>query len=404
MATSNKPTDLRALFSNDFLEGKIKIVDSDVPIDQESMQRYVDEHTFDITKKPPENSSILFYDGMPIGDRGNIVAITGMEKTRKTVISSAIIAALLGDGYLGFSSTVDRDEKILHLDTEQGYRHYYQSVTRMIKDAGLSEVPERFTSLHTRDADAELRIELIDYLLQRVRPAVLVLDGVTDLMIDINSQGEVSKTGTRLLQWSTTYNVLIVLVIHVTKSTGNMTGSIGTYLSKKCQTAIETKLDSENDNVSHVECKFCRDKRFKTFSIEYSEEKQQYVRLAETEIKTKGKYGDKSPEGFGDPVHMDILHKSFLVASTLNDFDLSKRIIRYVKEQSGDTLTAKLAAQWIKYYAETKLWIFRTPENVWMRVDAATSNASTQQTELFSANVDNEGISLTDGESDDLPF
>lgn len=399
MTPTQNPAHLKALFSDEFISGVAQII-GEKKTDPERLREYIREHSFNVHKLPPENSSILFYEGLPIGDRGNLIAITGKEKSRKTVIASAMATAIFSpNGFLGFSSKVEGDEKVLHLDTEQGYRHYYKSVKRIFDDGEIIDIPERFVSVHTRDADISLRVELITFLLEELKPAVVIIDGITDLISDINNQNEVTELGTRLLNWSYKYNCLFVLVIHITKTTGNMTGSVGTYLAKKCQTAIETELDEKENSVSHVKCKLSRDEPFKSFSVEYNRETGRYVRLAETDIKTKGKGGDKSPNAFADEVHKSILASVFMVGSQINDHEIARRIIRFCKDQTGDVLTATVVKEWIKYYAEAKVWIFRNPDNAWMRVEIATSNISTHQTGLFDATA-----TPDENATDDLPF
>lgn len=186
-----------------------------------------------------------------------------------------------------------------------------------------------------------------------------------------------------------------------------MTGSMGTYIAKKCQTAIETALDDKDDKITHVSCKLCRDEKFPPFSIEFSKERRQYVRIEESRIETKGRGGDLSPEGYLDDVHKAILTRVFLVSSRLSDHELTNKIKRFVKEATGDDLTAKKIKPWIVFYSEARAWIYKDPDNAWMRVESATSGDSTPK----QANIDfdhlprhDENATPPDQSTDDLPF
>lgn len=379
--------------------------------DPQALEAYIQTHKFDITKKPPENSAVLFYKGIKIGSRGNIVAITGKSKSRKTVVASAFATSffLAEEEFLGFSSTLGEDEKILHVDTEQGYEHYYESVKRIFDNAGLTEIPERFHSVHTRDADIELRLDLIEYMLDVLKPGAVIIDGATDLVYDLNSQEEAVRVGERLLRWSFKYNALFIVVIHTTKTTGYMTGAIGTYLEKKCESALKVeKGEGEDEKYSHVSCQYSRNKSFDAFTIEYSEERSRYVIVNEQHIQTKGKGGRKDPSGYSDDVHADILRRIFAYTHVYTDMDLVGKIMHFTPQVTKDKINAKTARSFMKYYSE-KTWIFCNAEGGWMKIEQPKqisifdpeAGPATHTEKIENAEPDPDYTVTT---TDDLPF
>lgn len=398
--TPNK-SDLKALFTEDFLTG-IEQAIKGVP-DEKAIAEYLADHKFDITKLPPEDSHIFFYNGIPIGSRGNIVSITGKAKSRKTVVASAIATSCFIEGnFLGFTSDLGADEMILHVDTEQGYYHYYGSVVRILADAGRkNNLPPNFISVHTRDATVEFRIQLTDYLLKTYRPRVMILDGITDYVKNINDQDEATYIGERLLSWSYVYDCLIIVVIHTTKTTGYMTGAVGTHLEKKSQTVIKVVRDDDgkedgDDNVSHVSCQYARDKGFKAFAITYVEELGRYALLPEKDVLKKGKKGDRSPEAFADDNHKKILSAVFLYLDEVEDSKLLDKIFKAVKNISGDKLNLSERRAFVKYYNEKAL-IFQNPVGAWMRPGASAP----RETGLLFEAAASEKPSQ---DSDELPF
>jgi hypothetical protein len=252
--------------------------------------KYIAEHRFDPKQRPTEDDHILFIsqgeEEIPIGSRENIITITGKSKSRKTIAASAIATAMFrsGETFLNFRSTLPEEMPILHIDTEQGYKHYFHSVERML--AG-HDAPSRFTSLHTRDADIPMRLQLIEYLCESLKPGVIIIDGLTDLVYDINDQAEATRIGEVFLKLSSKYKLLVIGVIHTTKTTGFMTGAIGTIFEKKSETVIKVELDEKDKMVSHITCQFSRNKPFDNFSIR-ADDNHQYSIENEANISKKG--------------------------------------------------------------------------------------------------------------------
>lgn len=403
--------ELKSVFTKDFLADPNKTLGFD-KTDEKEFESYILVHKFDITKVPTEDTHVFFYNGVPIGSRGNILAITGKAKSRKTVVASAIATSAFTDGaFIGFTSEVKEDEIILHIDTEQGYYHYYGSVSRIFKDANYKGVPANFHSIHTRDATVEYRIELLEYLFEKLKPRVTILDGVTDFVRDINNQDEATRISELLLRLSYKYDALIIVVIHTTKTTGYMTGAVGTTLEKKAQTVIKVERDDDKEggdpNVSHVSCQYARDKGFKSFSISFVDELGRYDATPETEIKSKGKKGDKRPENYADEVHKNIVTRLFGYRDEIPDPEILSGIWKAAKQVTGDSLSTLEQKQFVKFY-NTRAVMFMNPAGAWMRPPAGTTSNHTaaDQTGLFDT-FDNNGshTSPSDSEAtDDLPF
>jgi len=401
--TPNK-THLKALLPEDFLNGVVKAM-TDKP-DDKVLDEYIGAHKFDITKLPPEDSHIIFYNGMPIGSRGNIVSITGKAKSRKTVVASAVASSCFSpEGFLGFTADLGENENLLHIDTEQGYYHYYGSVARIFKDAGWAEeVPPNFFSVHTRDATVDFRIQLVEYLLEIHKPRVVILDGITDFVKNINDQDEATEIGEKLLSWSYKYDALIIVIIHTTKTTGYMTGAVGTHLEKKSQTVIKVEKDDDgkedgDPNVSHVSCQYSRDKGFKSFSIQYVEELGRYDRLPEGEIESKGKKGDRSPGAYREEDHKLIITRTFGYNDKVPDEEIRKRIWKAVNSLGGDKLSKMEVAAFINFFNERAM-MFQDPSGAGMRPAAGTTSNHTApgETGLFT------NVNSAPDSSDDLPF
>lgn len=348
---------------------------------------YDKAHTFDLKKVPADGDSVITLGGEKIGSRENIVTITGKAKSRKTIIAAALMTSILNaDGFLGFDSTLESDSNVLHIDTEQGYSHYYYSVKRVLDDADMTAVPENFHSRHIRDADIARSIELIEYLLDKLKPAVFILDGVTDLVSDINDQSEAVEIGKRIQRWTTDYNMLFVNVIHITKSTNFMTGAVGTYLEKKSETVIHVEIDKDDKSVSHVSCQYSRNKPFAPFSIR-ADINHKYTIDGNYKIEIDSKALVEVL--YGQPLHEKLAMKVLGPSRSVKKTKSAELCQKYSQEILGTKLTKNQSYQCVKYYLECHLFNDDGDGNL---VPAPAAFKSPESAGLFGKN------------DDDLPF
>jgi hypothetical protein len=245
-----------------------------------SLHELVKKHTFDINRRPEKDTKVCWINGELVGSKGNVISFTGGAKSRKTVLATSLTAsAICGREILGVQCLLNENEKVLHIDTEQGYEDYYETVMRILRVAGKTEVPENFVSVHERAFDVVQRFDALEYLFKLHKPTMCIIDGIRDLLMDFNSNEETSKVISNVMRLSFEYNALIVCVIHVTKSHGNMRGALGTALEDKSETVIKVEKDEKDKNKSAVYPLYSRHKDFERFEIEWSDEANGYVKV-----------------------------------------------------------------------------------------------------------------------------
>jgi hypothetical protein len=366
----------------------------------EDLQNYLLEHSYRDGMSAPSDEKVLYYEGIPIGSRGNIIAINGKAKSRKSVIASAIMSSAFTSneaGFLGFTTTLSKDPKVLNFDTEQGLGHWIEGSRRVIVDAGLEERPEGFYSHHTRDCEVDKRIALLEFALDLYHPDICVVDGVTDLVFDLNSQEEATRIGGRLMTWSVKYNCLIVAIIHITKGTGYMTGAVGTYLEKKCQTALKCEKDEKDDAVSWITCQYARDKGFPMFGIRYDDPAGHYVRLDQTEVHQTGKGSNNGPATKSEEFKTQFLNAIFRVHSA---FNIRQQFRIAISESATGVGLSKLNSRdvtaWYEYLLSSGDVVVH-PEQGYIRGEVISAAKAISPELNFTA-------PLEDHSSDDLPF
>ena len=104
--------------------------------------------------------------------------------------------------------------------------------------------------LNVRGISWEKRKELLTFAIQRYQPDLVILDGMKDLMLDINDATQASVTTEDLMLCSQLNKCCIVNVLHQNKSEAdrNMRGSIGTELSNKAFEAFECEVMGGKDD------------------------------------------------------------------------------------------------------------------------------------------------------------
>lgn len=159
---------------------------------------------------PPQ---IIKVDGTTIGTFGNFSASVGKPKSKKTFNLSAIVAsALSGKMVLNYIVSLPTGKKrILYIDTEQSRPHCHRVLKRIIKMAQLPEgVEPQIDFLVLREFPPEQRRMIIDWSLQqRDDYSLVIVDGIRDLMRDINNPGEAIDVINDFMRWSSAYNLHI---------------------------------------------------------------------------------------------------------------------------------------------------------------------------------------------------
>lgn len=204
----------------------------------------------------------------PISTYGNIVFVQAPPKSTKTFFVSLLSASYLGGDSNGYTKEIKghRDGKcLLHFDTEQGRFHAQRVFKRVLRMTGLTN--ECYHTYGLRGLDYNKRIDFIDYCLSRRvdNPGLVIIDGVADLVSDVNNIDESNKIIQKLMAWTLQYNCTILTVIHSNHGTDKATGHLGSALYKKSETAIQLKPNFDEGYIE-VKCKESRNFPFNTFS------------------------------------------------------------------------------------------------------------------------------------------
>lgn len=220
---------------------------------------------------------ILWVHGSSIGTLGNFSASTGKAKSKKTFNVSAIVAAALkNDEVLRYVAELPPSKrKILYVDTEQSPFHCQKVMKRILRLADLpADIhPADLEFLALRQYTPEERVGIIDHVINHMDGlGLVIIDGIRDLMYDINNPSEATILVNKLMQWTDQHQIHIHTVLHLNKGDDNTRGHIGTELNNKAETILQiTKSDLDSD-ISEVKAMHIRDREFEPFAFRINED------------------------------------------------------------------------------------------------------------------------------------
>ena len=207
---------------------------------------------------------------IPLGTYGNLSCVSAPPKTKKTFFISLLASVYLSGNniYGGNIKGHKGNGHLVHFDTEQGHWHC-QKVFKRVYDMDSSIKPDIYHTFGLRAIGYKTRLEFIEYYLsQKINtPSLVIIDGIADLVSDVNSLEESNAVVQKLMEWSAKYNCHIINVIHQNYGSAKMTGHLGSFLEKKCETHIELEANTVNKEWVTVKCKRSRGYAFETFSF-----------------------------------------------------------------------------------------------------------------------------------------
>ena len=226
----------------------------------------------DLSEDYERAPEILKVHGSVIGTLGNFSASIGKAKSKKTFNVSAIVAAALKNGtVLSYTAELPENRrKILYVDTEQSSYHCAKVAKRILRMAGLptGRNHKDLEFLVLRKYTPEERIAIVREAIYRTENVgLVVIDGIRDMVYDINSPSESTKVISLLMTWTGERHIHIHTILHQNKGDENARGHIGTELSNKAETVLQVEKDEKDPDISTVKAAHIRAMNFEPFAF-----------------------------------------------------------------------------------------------------------------------------------------
>ena len=231
---------------------------------QEEIEELFSERITPETELPPMRPLFQMF-GVPCFYRGELVADCGKAKSGKTFFLSIIMAACLTNKALALerlpvdgASNAGLDPlRVLWIDTEQSQ----QSTQEILRDRiipfseknvlSAKDINSNFYAFNLRGLGFDKRQKMVEVAIRTINPDIVIIDGIKDLMTDINDAVQATLIMEKLMALAKAQNCCIVCVLHQNKSEQdrNMRGSIGTELTNKAFEVFQCEMISDNNDI-----------------------------------------------------------------------------------------------------------------------------------------------------------
>jgi RecA-family ATPase len=168
---------------------------------------------------------------------GNISTIIGKAKSRKTFFITLLTAAILGNNIPGMRS--EFDGKVVIFDTEQS-KYYVWKLAKRIETM-IGDYSKKLRIFGLRPLATKDRISEIEKYIYIHTPKLVIIDGIRDLVSDINNADEATDVIGQLMKWSYDLDCHICCVLHQNKADENARGHIGTEIVNKSETVLSVQ-------------------------------------------------------------------------------------------------------------------------------------------------------------------
>lgn len=280
-------------------ENKIPLPGDDTAIKQqwELLRPYLLDPRYDY----PEPYSILEFNGVPFSKVGGLAAISGQKKNGKSFVLTQLMAAILGNGservqtYLPGLTVPERtieyighQPNVLYIDTEMEKLNTAKVLRRVHWLCGWEmRMPnERFNVLRLtnmpKDSNKQAyvqRFDMIRLAIDLIRPDVMFVDGLRDLLASINDEESITNTLDYFSGVAEESKMSIWMALHQNPNRKNdedglkMRGWAGTELGNKVSdTLVSIKTKTASGVTFTVKQQDARDKDIDDWKFEVTDD------------------------------------------------------------------------------------------------------------------------------------
>lgn len=202
---------------------------------------------------------------------GSFSVIAAPSKSKKTLFKTQLCATYIGGNasyrFPNIHSHRREDYYILDFDTEQS-EYYAQRTFKSVADI-VGTIYPQYLTFKICHLSAEERVAFIEKLLERFRGKVklVFIDGIADLMNDVNNLEWSNQIVHKLIKWADDYKIHICTIIHVAYGVTKATGHLGSAVTKKAETVFLLKVDDNDKNIVEVLPQYTRGYPFDSFKF-----------------------------------------------------------------------------------------------------------------------------------------
>jgi len=216
-----------------------------------SAHHYKDNYT------AKQEDTIFKIAGTTIGSKGNFIVYSGLPKAGKTTFLAAAIASAYSKNKRIFQQSI-LSERIGYFDTESSENDFYNNLSRIKNIGSIKKFNVNFNAFFVREFSAEQIRELIEFYIIKQQPAIVVIDGLLDIITNYNSEVESKQVIDWLKRITSLHKCLIIGVIHLGKRDGHTLGHYGSMIDRYAQSVLTVERDEYNKNIYSLKAKYLR--------------------------------------------------------------------------------------------------------------------------------------------------
>jgi len=224
------------------------------------------------TEVPKEQFLFRYFD-KPCFPRKELTTITGLPKSGKTFFTSMVMACCVHPQIMALERISDTPLRVMWYDTEQSLNTTKEIMVERIgrmTDHADNFPDEQFFVFNVRTASIEERRNMLSVAIANYHPDLVILDGISDLLTDINDGPRTIELTEGLLLLANKHQCNITTVIHLNRTgdKSGLRGWLGSVLLQKSYEVFNCNQISQTATLS-VEQTFSR--KYRSFETLYYE-------------------------------------------------------------------------------------------------------------------------------------
>ncbi len=309
-----------------------------IKLHEEMLLKELADSEIDLSRKVVEPTPVIALHNTLIGSEGNLSAVVGESKSKKSFLCTAIVGDLLSlndHPRMGFGR---RTVRVLWVDTEQSELHVRKIARRISELTGWSftdRVHPKLKLYAWREYPPEERFERLLKAIEGWQPKLVVIDGIADLIRNTNDLEESERLVTDLMRISTVCKIHILSVLHTNPNSDKARGHLGSTLQRKCETVLFVHRVGER---SVVEPQFCRNEPFTRFAFAIDNSTSELGLPvgaevpAEVTTEASGSVVELLRTNYGGAVERQLLTNKIAESSGISTKAASMRILRAIEQ------------------------------------------------------------------------
>lgn len=200
-----------------------------------------------------DNDFYLYHGDQGVVGPGDIMLVTGREKSRK----SFFLSGLLASNYtrdptrtLGFNMDIG-NKHILVFDTEHSSNQFAKIQKKFVHSSGYRGNIPTYHAFQLRKFDYIERMEFIQSVIvsfeeNGMEIAFIIIDQIADMVSDINNEKSVNDFKSWAMTVSEEKGIVVVCVLHTNRGGQESLGKLGSAMDKKMSSGFLVSYDQES--------------------------------------------------------------------------------------------------------------------------------------------------------------